>query len=462
MGFYDRRHATLGRVGLTAAGLVATALSVGACSSGGGPAGSADAQLPTKTLKNSVKVNLTAAPSGTISVAVPTDAPGDIALRKKQAKAFEQRYPKVKVKVVTVPATGYDQKILTLIAGGHAPDVFGSGDVQIPTIVNKNYALDLKPYMDADKFDTSAFYPQVIDGLTYDGKVVGLTDNWDTQVMYYNRKLFQQAGVQPPTADWTWDDYAAAAKKLTSGSGPNKTWGSVWQKWFVPVGDAVTAAGGQVYAEDNKSCALTQPAAMKALTFLDQLHKDGSDPGYVTLDPRNALGRSGDDVFKDGKAAMLVGDGRWAAYDFQSVKGLDWAMAPVPKGPVTRSNFFHLSMFAIPSNTKNPNAAWQFLKFITSEEGAKMGIDNAQGIPAREAVAKSQAVAGAPLATEHDAYQPLIDSLPTARRAPQLSNFSNYQDKIDNALEPLWRGKKSPQEAAANACKAVDPILAKG
>ena len=463
MGFYDRRHAAKGRAGLTAAGLAVTALSVAACGSGGGgPAGSGSQQLPTKTLSGGVKVDLTAEPSGSISIAVPADAPGDIALRKKQAKAFEQRYPKVKVKITTVPSTGYDQKILTLIAAGHAPDVFGSGDVQIPTIVNKNYALDLKPYMEADKFDTKAFYPQVIDGLTYGGKIVGLTDNWDTQALYYNRKLFQQAGVQPPTADWTWDDYAAAAKRLSSGKGPNKTWGSLWQKWFVPVGDAVAAAGGKTYADDYKSCALTQPESVKALEFLDQLRKDGSDPGYVTYDARNVLGRPADDVFKAGKAAMLVGDGRWAAYDFDSVKDLDWAVAPLPKGPATRANFFHLSMFGIPSNSKNPNAAWQFLKYMTSAEGAEMGVDNAQGIPAREAVAKSPAVAGAPLATKHDSYQPFIDSLPTARRAPQLSNFSNYQDKIDNALEPLWKGKKSPQEAAAAACKAVDSTLAKG
>lgn len=452
-----RRRSTAARFGALAA-VAAVTVAVGACGSGGGPAG-ADSSLPDKKLEGSVKVDVSAEPTGDISVAVPADAPGDVALRKQQAEAFMQKYPKVHVKITTIPSQGYDQKILTLIAGGKAPDIFGSGDVVIPTIVNKNYALDLKPYMEADGFDTEAFYPDVIDGLTYDGKIVGLTDNWDTQVMYYNRALFKAAGVAEPTADWTWDDYRAAAQKLTSGSGPNKVWGSMWQKWFVPILDVVAAGGGRTYSEDGKSCELDQPDAVKALTFLDDLRKAGVDPG-ATED--NALGRTPDDVFKAGKAAMMIGDGRWAAYDFASAKNLDWAVAPLPKGPAGRSNFFHLAMNAIPSNSKNPNAAWKFLRFITSPEGVKMGIDNVQGIPAREDIAKSPEVANSTISTEHNAYEPFIESLPTARRAPALTNFFRYQDKVDQALLPLWKGKTSPQSAATAACKAVDAELAKG
>ena len=455
-----RRRDTWSRLGVLASVATLTVIVAACGGSGGGPGGNDNAALPDKKLEGGVTVDIAAEPTGEISIAVPADAPGDIALRRKQAEAFEAKYPKVTVKLTTIPSDGYDQKILTLIAGGKAPDIFGSGDVVIPTIVNRNYALDLKPYMEADKFDTEAFYPEVIDGLTYEGKIVGLTDNWDTQVMYYNRALFQAAGVEEPTADWTWDDYKAAAAKLTSGEGPNKVWGSLWQKWFVPTLDIVQAAGGTTYSADGSKCELTSPEAIEALTFLDELRESGSDPGYVTQDARNVLGRSGDDVFKQGKAAMMVGDGRWASYDFATVKNLDWAVAPLPKGPAGRANFFHLAMNAIPSNSKNPSAAWAFLRYITSPEGVELGIDNVQGIPAREEIAKSDAVSGSTISTEHDAYEPFIESLESAKRSPQLTNFFKYQDKVDQALQPLWKGQKSPAEAAANACKAVDAQLA--
>lgn len=430
-------------------------LTLSACGSGdGGPAGGSESsELPDKPVKGSVSVDVNAKPSGTISVAVPSDAPGDVALRRKQAEAFMKKYPDVEVKVTTIPVTGYDQKILTMIAGGKAPDIFGTGDVVIPTIVGKNYALDLKPLMEADDFDTSDFYPDVIDGLTYEGKVVGLTDNWDTQVLYYNRELFERAGVEEPTNDWTWDDYEAAAKKLTSGEGRDKVYGSQWGKWFVPVLDTVAAAGGNTYGETNDRCGLTEPASVEGLAFLDRLREQGVDPGPT--EDGVLSGRTAEQSFAAGKSAMFIGAGRWAAFELAKSK-IDWAVAPLPKGPAGRSNFFHLAAFSIPSNSKNPNAAWKFLRFMTSEEGVRLGLDNMQGVPALKSVATDPKVAASPLVSEHNALQPFLDSLPTARRAPQVSNFFRYQDKIDAAMQGLWKGKTSPQDAAAAACKAVD------
>jgi multiple sugar transport system substrate-binding protein len=441
------------------AGLLAAATALAACGGdGGGPSGGSS-DMPTKTVESTAKIDVKAEATGTITFAVPSDAPGDIKKRKAQAKAFMAANPKATVKIVTVPATGYDQKIMTRIAGGNAPDLFGSGDVQIPTLVNRNYALDLKPYMEADNFDTDAFYPEVIEALTYDGKIVGLTDLWDTQALYYNRGMFRAAGLEEPTADWTWDDYREAAKKLTKGEGRDKVYGSLWQKWWVPVSDAVQAAGGSVYGEDAKSCTLNQPEGVKALEFLDSLRKDGSDPG-ATED--RVLGRTGDEVFMAGKAAMMVGDGRWGVGAFSEAEDLDWAVAPLPKGPSgERSNFFHMPMFAIASNSKNPDLAWKFLRYVTSAEALKQDIADAEGVPAIKELAESPAVAEAPQVVEHNALAPFVDSLPTAKRAPQITTFSRYQDKIDDQLLPLWKGRKSPQEAADAACKAVDAEFAK-
>jgi multiple sugar transport system substrate-binding protein len=445
------RGARVTRAGAAVA-VAAAALIAGCGGGGGGPSGGPAG--PDTTVEPTAKIDLSAKPSGKITFAVPADAPGDIKKRTAQAKAFMADNPGTDIQIVTIPSTGYDQKVMTRIAAGNPPDLFGSGDVQIPTLVNRNYALDLKPYMEADGFDTAAFYPEVIDSLTYDGKIVGLTDLWDTQALYYNKKLFAAAGVEEPTADWTWDDYRNAAKQLTSGEGRDKTYGSLWQKWFVPVADAVGAAGGAVYDDAGTKCTINTPESVQALTFLDDLRKDGSDPG-ATED--RVLGRTGDEVFMAGKAAMLVGTGRWGVGMFGEVDGLEWGVAPLPKGPSgDRSNFFHLPMFGIASNSKNPNLAWKFLRYVTSKEALADEVADAEGVPAIKALAESPAVAEAPQVVEHNALAPFVDSLPTARRAPALTNFSRYQDKVDDQLLPLWKGQKSPQEAADAACKAVD------
>ena len=90
--------------------------------------------------------------------------------------------------------------------------MFVSGDVQIPNIVSKNYAINLDSLAQQSRCNLSQFYPQIIQGLTFNGNLAGLTDNWDTQVMYYNKTLFQKAGVALPNANWTWDDFQNAAR----------------------------------------------------------------------------------------------------------------------------------------------------------------------------------------------------------------------------------------------------------
>jgi multiple sugar transport system substrate-binding protein len=117
--------------------------------------------------------------SGTVVMAMPGDNPGDLALRKQLAKNFSAKNPDVKVTFTVIPGTSYDQKLQTMIAGGQSPDIFNGGDVRIPNYVAKKFVLDLKPYVEREKYDLSGFYPQIIDNLTYNKQLVGLTDNYE-------------------------------------------------------------------------------------------------------------------------------------------------------------------------------------------------------------------------------------------------------------------------------------------
>ncbi len=314
--------------------------------------------------------------SNTVVMAEPGDNPGDIALRHQLAAAFMKAHPGVTVKVLIVPATNYDQKIQTMIAGGTPPDIFGSGDVQIPNIVAKNFALDLTPLVKRDHYDLSDFYPQVIDGLTYDNKLVGLTDNWDTQVMYYNATLFKQAGVAPPTADWTWNDFVSAATKLTSGSGTSKIYGGLFENWFAPYFDQIWSWGGDPYPDNGKQCGYDSSQSLAAFNSIVDLYKSGVSPTPTQFSDQGA-----EQLFLTGRVGMYIGAGRWAAYDLRDVKRFDWKVAPIPKGPNGRSNFFHLSTFAIARTSPNQDLAWQFLKFMVSKTGITAGAGRRAGDP---------------------------------------------------------------------------------
>jgi multiple sugar transport system substrate-binding protein len=395
----------------------------------------------------------------TITVAEPSDNPGDIHARQQLAQEFMKQNPNVTVKVLVIPADGYDEKVLSLIAGGKPPDLFTSGDVQIANIVSKNYAIDLKGLAQSSGFDLSQFYPQVIQGLTFDNKLVGLTDNWDTQVMYYNKDLFDAAHVRYPTADWTWDDFEAAAKKLTSGEGTSKVYGAIFDPWFAPTYSAIWSFGGDIVSPDGTKCEINQGPAIQALTFIKGLFDQGISPSPEQMSQQ---GQGSEQIFLSGRGAMLIGNGRWAAYDLQDVQRFTWEMAPLPKGPADRANFFHLSMFAIASNSPNQAEAWKFLQFMVSKQGIETTVANAQGLPSIPSMVNDPAFTNSPVVKGHDTIKPMLESLPTAHRAPDIANFNQFQDQLDAAWDPMWAGRTTPQVAMDKFCQDIAPVLAGG
>ncbi len=427
----------------TVALTAATGMLLTACSGGSGGGNSKSSSAPPKSTTI----------SGTVTMAEPGDNPGDLALRKKLAANFMKLHPGVTVKFTIVPGTSYDQKIQTMIAGGKAPDIFGSGDVQIPNIVAKKFALNLTPLVKRDKYDLSEFYPAIVQNLTYNGQLVGLTDNYDTEVMYYNTTLFKKAGVAPPTAAWTWADFTAAAQKLTSGSGSNKTYGALYDSWFAPVYDQIWSDGGNPFLS-NGTCGYDSPAAVKAFTEIQNLYKQGVAP------LPSAFSENGSEqAFLKGNIGMMIGNGRWSAYTFKDVKKFGWKIAPLPLGSSGRANFFHIGMFAIARQSKNPNAALEFLKYLVSKEGITAGLADMQGIPSRPAIAESDAFKNTPFNNAHNTVTPFIESLKTVHRAPLLTNFNQVNDTVTAKISPIWTLKGTPTQVLPTIVSTVTPML---
>ncbi len=429
-----------------AAGMLLTA-----CGGGSGgtkeSSSAADTSAPAKT----------ATISGTVTMAEPGDNPGDLALRKKLAADFMKLHPGVTIKFTIVPGTSYDQKIQTMIAGGKAPDIFGSGDVQIPNIVAKKFALNLTPLVKRDKYDLSQFYPAIVQNLTYNGQLVGLTDNYDTEVMYYNTTLFKKAGLAEPTSTWTWADFVNAATKLTSGSGANKTYGALYDSWFAPVYDQIWSNGGDPFLSNGTKCGYDSPAAVQAFTQIQNLYKTGVAP------LPSAFSENGSEqAFLKGNIGMMIGNGRWSAYTFKDVTKFGWKIAPLPLGSAGRANFFHIGMFAIAAKSKNPNAAWEFLKYMVSNEGITAGLAEMQGIPSRPAIAESAAFKNTAFNNLHNTVTPFVESLKTVHRAPLLTNFNQVNDTVTAKVSPIWTLKATPAQQLPKICAAISPLLKSG
>src|ERR1700729_305579 len=229
---------------------------------------------------------------------------------------YEAEHPGVKVSSLYVNNDDTLQKVLTAVRGGSTPDIaylYGSwapNVAQIPQVVN------LTQGVKQAGLNWNDFFAGERDVATVNGKVIGIPALVDNLAVVYNKKLFQQAGLPLPTANWTWQDYVADAQKLTDTAA--KQYGTA----YVTPGTEDTVwhweallweAGGSLLTADNKQAAFNSAAGLESLNTLrtmavtnKSMYFDPTDEAYTNL-------------FNSGKIGMLV-TGPWDLSAFPDVK----------------------------------------------------------------------------------------------------------------------------------------------
>ena len=155
----------------------------------------------------------------TLSYAI-WDAPQKPAMQKI-VDEFEKKNPNIQVKIQLTPWDTYWTKLKTAATGGSAPDVFWMNDANLPNYADGGAIMSLQSRIDADKYDMSNYVQAQVKADTWDGKVYGIPKDVDAIGLWYNKKLFADAGVPVPTADWTQQDLIAAATEA-DGSGEGR------------------------------------------------------------------------------------------------------------------------------------------------------------------------------------------------------------------------------------------------
>ena len=187
--------------------------------------------------------------------------------------------------------------------------------------------------------------------------------------MYYNKDMFDAAGVAYPTDDWTWDDYTAAAEKLTKADGSqygsdSPTFNGVWYSPIGAAGDKVVDNGKLSFGNGLK----------KTLEFQKNLVDN-------KWQPQPASGSKVSDMFAAGKAAMTLG-GTWLVSTYKDVD-FKWDIATIPTAPGAKKyNSLHTSFWAINAKTKHSAAAEKLVKFLMSKEGQKSMSQSLGNTPA--------------------------------------------------------------------------------
>ena len=279
--------------------------------------------------------------------------------------AFMKENPDIKVDVVNIPADNYSQKLNTMVATHTAPDVMLVWECDLPSFAKGNKLVPLDTYMqNTSAFKSDDFIPAVKKIQTISGgKTYGLPWCYASEILYYNKDMFDAAHVSYPDDSWTWDDFLNAAKKLTiTKDGQTVQWGcdditfkGIWYALIGAAGDPVIDSNGSVKIGDG---------AKRALQFQYDL------VNTYKVSPEPSVSSAGSDLFISGRAAMTRG-GSWMCSAYRQIEDFNWDIAPLPRDKRQYSGL-HTGFFTISQDTKHKAAAWKFIEFCMSEKGQQM------------------------------------------------------------------------------------------
>ncbi|WP_152393308.1 ABC transporter substrate-binding protein [Paenibacillus guangzhouensis] len=278
---------------------------------------------------------------------------------KKDLKKFEQENPGITVEVLPSPLKDYTYKINELLSINKAPDVFYTGNDTELIFGKKGQLYDWTDKFKQDKDFSNQFYPGIIDNWLVDGKLYGVPGLLNTYGIFYNKKMFKDAGIPEPKNGWTYKEMLDAAKKLAKpgmfGFYDSQNDPFAFSNYSVSSGDAPFA--------DSITDAKKVTVSNKFIDLVN-MYREGVAGGYIA--PFNQPTDQFAALFKQGKAPMFRG-GQWFADDFiRNAEDLDfgYVASPIVDKPVAT---YDAVGFASPAKVANPEAVYKLIKFVSTQ-----------------------------------------------------------------------------------------------
>jgi multiple sugar transport system substrate-binding protein len=274
---------------------------------------------------------------------------------------FEAENPGIKVNLVVSPWADYWTKLQTALPTGTGPDIFWLNHPNAVSYLPTGLVMDLESIAGDIRFENfdENFYTPFI----HAGKRYGVPIFWDATMLYYNKSLFDKAGVPYPAADWTWADMIEAAEKLTVKEGKKTLQYGIAMDFSPQSGfsNFVLQNGGRIFSEDRMRSAINSPEGREAIQMqLDLIHKYGYAPTVQLMQET-----SKSTLFQSGTVAMVTHHTgilkQWA----ESL-GEKLGIAPLPQQK-QRASIYHNLAYVASSKTKHPDEVKKLLAFLASQ-----------------------------------------------------------------------------------------------
>ncbi|OBI17367.1 ABC transporter [Mycobacterium sp. E2327] len=380
---------------------------------------------------------------------------------------FQRRHPDIKVRAV-LSAPGVMQQLSTFCAGGKCPDVLMAWELTYAELAARGVLLDLNTMLSRDqafaaelKFDGIG---PLYDTFTFNGGQYALPEQWSGNYLFYNKRLFAEAGVPPPPGTWErpwdWTEFLDTATALTKrdGSGRARQWGFV-NMWF-----SYYSAG--LFAMNNGvpwATPLKNPAHFNfgddAFIEAVQFYADLANKHKVAPNASEVQSMSTPDLFAAGRAAIAMG-GHWRYQTFIRAEGLDFDVTSLPVGPrrqgqPARSNIGSTGL-AISASSPRKAQAWEFVKFATGPVGQALIAESSLFVPVLRSALDSAGFAKAHRNVGNLAV--LTQGPANSDGLPVTPAWEKIVALMDRNFGPVLRGSR-PATSLTALPPALDEVL---
>ncbi|OUN00342.1 MAG: sugar ABC transporter substrate-binding protein [Paenibacillaceae bacterium ZCTH02-B3] len=421
--------------------LLALAMALTACSRGGQSSDGSPSPSSSPSPGAAQPAESSPAQPETVTVKFTNfSASGDNEKVLQQMKEeFERQNPHIKVDIETLPFNDYFTQMQTRVASGTAPDAYELNYENFIAYAKKGVLLDLTPLF--GNFDTSALNKNALEAFRADGKQYGLPASFSNVVLFYNKDLFDQAGIDYPTSSWTWADVNAAAEKIRALG--KDIFGIYQPVQFWEFYKTVRQNGGGLMNDDMTAFTVDRPENVETLQHLvDRILKTNVMPTEAQM-----AGMGDWDLFKSGRLGMLV-TGIWAFPDFASNITFNWDIEVEPGNKQKATHFFSNGL-VINKDSKVAEAAFEWVKFMSaSREAAMIRVEAGWELPA---VTYEDVQQKYLQVTPPDNKKAVFESLDYLVTPPVVEQNAEMTDIINLHLQAAAMGAKSPADALRDA-----------
>lgn len=364
---------------------------------------------------------------------------------------FEKEYPNIELKLTRMPTEGLKQQVIAGVSGNAAPDLMRMDIIWVPEFAKMGALAQVDKMAEFGQVKAKLFDGALSTNL-YDGHYFGVPVNTNTKVAVYSKKLLQEAGLSE--APKTMADLEKAARALkgkgykgTIGAGGANMWALM--PYFLSL-------GGKLTSDDFKKADgyLNGPASVKALETLVGWVKEGiAAPSILGAEPGTWDGIKNDQY-------LMIDDGPWFYSILMNDKNekrspIDYTVRGlIPSGDGGTHSVIGGEDLVIFANSKHPNEAWTFAKWMMSDEPQKL-MSTTGLIPTNKTAANDPKFMEVPFVKEY------VKQLETALPRTPIPQWGEMEEVLNKSFEKALRGEASAKDALADAAKQVEAIMKK-